>query len=128
MAWLLAMPVDVLFGPFSRDRMLYVIPAIAAVVYWPLLRYNRYRRMREARREQAGESGPPKGASLLLAGVIALALAAFGIAALLRGAGNLDARAAEGIVVLASAGLGAIALGYRRIGARRAWRATQRDP
>lgn len=122
----LAIPIDFLFGPFPRDQMQYLVPVIAAVLFWPLMRYSRYRRERDALRERSGEAGPPKGASLLVAGLIAIALAAFGLVALLGGQADFDRRAAQGLGVFAVAGAGAIVLGSRRIRARRAWSAERR--
>ncbi len=122
----LAIPMDVLFGPFTRDQMQYVIPAIAAVLFWPLMRYSRYRRERDALRERSGEAGPPKGASLLVAGLIALALAALVLVALLHGQVDVDRQAVQGMGIFAVAGVGAIVLGFRRIRARRAWHAERR--
>ena len=122
----LAIPVGLLSGPFNRDRMQVVVPAIAAVLFWPLMRYSRCRRERDALRERSGEAGPPTGASLLVAGLLALAPAASGLVVLLGAQADFDLRTAQGLGVFAVAGFGAIRPGSRRIRARRAWRAERR--
>ena len=129
----LALVVDFLAGPFTRDQMQYVIPGVAAVLFWPLMRYSRYRRERDAARARSTEAklagdakaidyGPPGGANLLVAGIIALMLAALMLWILTRGDTDDPGQAVKGTFLFSSAGVGAVWLGVKRIRARRAWR------
>lgn len=140
LACLLALPlalvVDFVAGPFNRDQMQYVVPAVAAVLFWPLMRYSRHRRERAAARARSTEAnlagdadaidyGPPGGANLLVAGTIAVLLAAMTLWVLAQGDVEEPGRQLEGGLVFATAGVGAILLGIRRVRARRAWRASR---
>lgn len=136
-AFPLTILIDFLLGPFGRDKIQYLVPAVAAALFWPLMRYSRYRRERDAARVRSTEAkltgdadaidyGPPGGANLLVAGIIALLLAALMLWLLARGDTDEPGRGVEGTYIFASAGVGAIWLGVKRIRARRAWRASHR--
>ena len=131
-AFPLTILIDFLVGPFGRDKIQYLVPAVAAVLFWPLMRYSRYRRERNAARVRSTEAklagdagavdyGPPGGGNLLVAGILALLLATMILWSLARGA-DVSARVLEGGYILATAGAAAVWLGVKRIRARRAWR------
>ena len=118
----LALVAGVLVGPFDRDTMQYVIVGLAAVLFLPLMRLSRYRRARAAERERSGEAGPPGGANLAVAGILAVLFGVVGLWMVIRRPAE-DGRVIEAVVVFLTAGAAAIGVGLRRIRARRAWRA-----
>lgn len=132
-AFPLTILIDFLVGPFGRDKIQYLVPVVAAVLFWPLMRYSRYRRERDAARVRSTEAklagdanaidyGPPGGANLLVAGIIALMFAALVLWILTRGDTDDPGQVMKGTFLFASAGAGAVWLGAKRIRARRAWR------
>ncbi len=118
----LAMLVDVVAGPFGRERLQWVIYVLGAIVFAALMQYSRHRRERDARRLAAGADGPPGGANLLVAGAMALLLSAVALALAVHDPGDDLGKLLGGASTFAGAGVTAVVVGLKRVRARRACR------
>ncbi len=122
---MLGLLFDLAFGPFERGRLQLIFLAFAvacfAVVMWLLVR----RAARAAERERLGLAPPPAGASLLLAGILALVFAAVSLHMLLQPDAEDRDRMLQAASMFLAGGTAAVTLGVRRIHKRRQWRLQQ---
>ncbi|MBD9368531.1 hypothetical protein [Xanthomonas sp. XNM01] len=125
LAFPLAMLAGVVAGPFDRDTMQWLVPVLGAVAFVPLMLLSRARRARAAERARVGEAGPMPGGSVLVAGVLAVALGMSMLLMALAGSASGPGPIGSGLM-LCSVGVGGIGVGFRRVLARRAWRASRR--
>lgn len=114
--------LDVVFGPFPDERLRQVFLASAAVAFVALMWFNHRRHARAVERERLGIAGPPGGANLLVAGLIALALSAVALYMAIAPDATDRGRALEAFSMFLAGGTAAVALGARRIHLRRRWR------
>jgi hypothetical protein len=122
----LSIAVDFVAGPLHRDHLQYVILGLGAVVFFPLMRYSRHRRKRDATRAQTGIDGPPGGASLMVAGILALALCAAVLLLLPSREGQDPRELVRAAALFGAGGAVAIGVGFKRIRDRRRLRAARR--
>lgn len=74
----------------------------------------------------AAKRARPRGRACWRPGLLVIALVALVLLALLHGRVDVDRQAVQGLGIFAVAGAGAIVLGFKRIRARRTWRAERR--
>lgn len=119
---MLGLLFDLAFGPFERERLPLIFLAFAvacfAGVMWLLVR----RAARAAERERLGLAPPPAGASLLLAGILALVFAAAALHMLLEPDAEDRRLMLQAASMFLAGGTAAVIVGVRRIRMRRQWR------
>jgi len=116
-----ALLLGVAFGPFERDVFGAVMLVLIVPITFAFMAFARRRREQAARLQAQGQAGPPRGTSMLVAGICAVALGIVVLAVLAGPGSEKSGRVLYAASVFLCAGTGAVVLGLRRMRARRAW-------